>query len=352
MILPGDRLEDARDHLGIIIGVDHDRGTLAGLGIGGQPGVEPLVAPAVAEPQRAPAPFQEHSQAVVVLLLREHLPRHLLRQGLVGPTRQRLLHADGESRQVGRGRPQARGRHLRVDVPFPLHEAPILEVRGRGAFRLLGRQRLFEGAFFHAERPEHGLLHERREWFAGHVDDHLLHDGVAAAGVSPLAAGRHIDPDGPRVGGFHTVQDLHEGGERPGRVVAGEAVDRQPGGMAEESAQGDLLLLGERVLRHFPGDEPGVHVLIEGELALFDQSQRPQARHGLADRTGLEERGGRHRRIAALLRHAIARRLDDLAVLDDGQGEAGDPSLLHLGPDHLVDGVGTGIGRRRSEGAG
>ena len=53
-------------------------------------------------------------------------------------------------------------------------------------------------------------------------------------------------------------------------------MDGQPGGMAEESVQGDFLFLGERVFRHFPGDEPGVHVLIEGELALFDQSDAPR----------------------------------------------------------------------------
>ena len=165
-----------------------------------------------------------------------------------------------------------------------------------------------------------------------------------------MLPGRMSTRIGLRVRGLRAVEHLHERRDRLIRGVAGEAVDRQPRGMAEEAAQGDLLLLGELVLRHLPGDELGIHVLIQGELALFHQSQRPQGRHGLADRTGLEERGGRHRGIPALLRHAIAFRLDDLAVLDDGEGEAGNLSLPHLGPDHVVDGVGRGIGRRRSRG--
>ncbi len=155
---------------------------------------------------------------------------------------------------------------------------------------------------------------------AGHVDDHLLHHRVTAAGITPLAARHEIHPDRLRVRRLRAVEDLHDRRHRVIRGVAGEAVDRQAGGVAEEASQGDLLLPGEFVHRHLPGDEPGIDILIQGQLALLHQPQRPQGRHGLADRAGLEERGGRHRGIPTPLRHAIASRLDDLAVLDDREG--------------------------------
>ena len=72
--------------------------------------------------------------------------------------------------------------------------------------------------------------------------------------------------------------------------VTGKSVNRQAGRMAEEAAEGHLLLLGELVLRHFPGDEFSVYVFIQSELALFHQPQCSQSRHRLADRTGLKER--------------------------------------------------------------
>ena len=56
-------------------------------------------------------------------------------------------------------------------------------------------------------------------------------------------------------------------------------------------------------------------------------SNSAQRRHGLADRSGLKERGGRHRSRPCLLRHAIASGLFDLAVFYDGEGEAGDVPL-------------------------
>src|SRR2546425_7768651 len=52
------------------------------------------------------------------------------------------------------------------------------------------------------------FLHELWERLAGHVDHHLLHHGVATAGISGRAAGNDIDPDRRRVGGLGPIQYL------------------------------------------------------------------------------------------------------------------------------------------------
>ena len=83
-------------------------------------------------------------------------------------------------------------------------------VPGRREPCLVVRERLLERAFLHLERRQHGLLHELWKWFGRHVDDQLLHDGVAAAGVTPSASGPNIDPDRQRVGGLRAVQNLDD----------------------------------------------------------------------------------------------------------------------------------------------
>jgi len=67
--------------------------------------------------------------------------------------------------------------------PFKGFLLPVCPVARK--IRLVVWQWLFKRALLHVERPQHALLHELRKRRAGQVDDQLLHDCVAAAGVTP-----------------------------------------------------------------------------------------------------------------------------------------------------------------------
>src|SRR5262249_36221597 len=139
---------------------------------------------------------------------------------------------------------------------------------GGGPLRQGRREGLREGALFHAEGTEDQLVHQLGERFAGDVDQELLHDGVAAAGVAPLAPGGNVHADRVRIRRLIPVQDLDQGRDRTADLVAGKAVHGETGGVAQDAAEGDRLLLREVVLRHLPAGEGAVDVCVEREAAL------------------------------------------------------------------------------------
>ena len=90
-----------------------------------------------------------------------------------------------------------------------------------------------------------------------------------------------------------------------------------------------------------------VHVLVERERALLDESERAHRRDRLADRASLKER-----RIgdgsAAATGHAVGARLDP-AVLDDRERQPVDLALGHLRLDEGIEIVGWLRGPQRQD---
>ena len=111
MIFLFDRTHYALHGPGIVVRVDHDDHALPGFGVGHQEGVETLVTSAMRKGQRLSAAAKAEAQpAVTALLNRQHLAGHRLRDHRIRFACQRLLDADGETRQIGGRRPQARRR--------------------------------------------------------------------------------------------------------------------------------------------------------------------------------------------------------------------------------------------------
>ena len=85
-----------------------------------------------------------------------------------------------------------------------------------------------------------------------------------------------------------------------------------------------------------PGIQERVDVLVQGQAARVDQTQCSGCRDRFADRPGLEQGGGFHRRLAAPIREAVALLLDEAALFDDRQGQAREVLSLHHGRDGVV----------------
>src|SRR5437867_8724019 len=79
------------------------------------------------------------------------------------------------------------------------------------------------------------------------------------------------------------------------------------------------------------------HPIINADLALFDQQHDPRGKKLFADRTYLVNGVWLGGYVQLDVRQAVAFRLDDLAVLDGGEGDARDMLLLHLGLDVFVN---------------
>jgi hypothetical protein len=215
--------------------------------------------------------------------------------------------------------------YLRVYLPL---ESGLLKDRSA-----CGRKRLLVGAVSHADLVEDCFAHELREGLAGDIHDELLLDRDTAAGVAELCAGDEIHTDGRGVGGWLTVEDLHQRWDRCANFIARESVDGEAGTVAQDAAQRDFLVLVEFVIWNLPGLEFQVHIFVERERSMLHQEECARCGHGLADRPCLEKSVNRHRRIATGFRDSVAFRPGDLEIIDDGDAEAGTLIELH----QLVD---------------
>src|SRR5262249_62282197 len=125
-----------------------------------------------------------------------------------------------------------------------------------------------------------------------------------------------IDDDFRRVRGRDTLQDLDR--RRPWAAcrIAAKAVHGRSGGVTQQLAERDPRLPAA-VRRHLPRREIAVHVGIEIESPALDQPHDSERKYRLADRGGLERRGGRHGIRGSDRAYAKAARPRDLAVVDD-----------------------------------
>lgn len=205
---------------------------------------------------------------------------------------------------------------------------------GRGGFGPeIFRERLFVGAVGHAGGAENEIVEKRGEGFSGDVHEKSLQDDEPAAGIAPKSAGDYVDADGLGVGGFFAVEDLHDGGKRLARGVAGEAVDGEAGVMAEDAADGDFFFFGESVFGDFPSAKLDVDVFIEAELAFLNEAKRGEGGDGLADRSSLEERFGSDRLLGGDVGEAVGASPEDLAAVEKSDADAGNFVVLHAAGD-------------------
>ena len=170
---------------------------------------------------------------------------------------------------------------------------------------------------------------------SGDVGHKRLQDDKTAAGITPESARDDIDADGIGVGGLFAVEDLHDG--RNGFVgsVAGETVDREACAVAEDAADSNFFFFGEIVFGDFPGAELDVDVFVEAELAVLHEAEGGEGGDGFADGGGLEKCVGRDGFFGSDVGETVSFGPDDLAVVEEGDADAGNFVVRHaLGDSH------------------
>jgi hypothetical protein len=152
-VSPPDELEKAPHETGIVVRVDHDRGSLTRLGEGHERRIESLVAAAVAETQGAPAVVEQNPEPARSFLRGEILACHARRDHAVTTARERFLDLDGEAGEISGRRPQPGRGHLGIHVPAAPHGRPVRVIAGSGERRARRGLGLLERAAGHAARP-------------------------------------------------------------------------------------------------------------------------------------------------------------------------------------------------------
>src|SRR5215469_7892048 len=99
--------------------------------------------------------------------------------------------------------------------------------------------------------------------------------------------------------------------------------------MAENSAQRDLLLRSEFILRKLPRGEFIVNVLIEFQFAFLDKRKSAESGDWFADRTRLEESFGCNWTPGFRVRHSVDPRPHDVTMVEEGDADSGHMVVLH-----------------------
>ena len=208
-----------------------------------------------------------------------------------------------------------------------LEDLPLVDHGGRG----------------HAEGTEEALVEKVGVALAAHVlDDHAEQEVAHVAVLEPLARGKAERVLGRRVEELHG-RVVQPRSARPERLE----VFLEPGqsrGVGEQVAHRDRAP-GRGALGQVPEDG-----IVELDLALFHQLHDARRRELLRHRGQLEHGVWRHGHVVVEIGEAVALHLDDGAVPDHREGEPGDPPLLHLGLDVVVDAIrpgGRGHGERQ-----
>ena len=196
---------------------------------------------------------------------------------------QRFRIARGPARWTRARPPRARGEGASDPRPAP-------PPSDRRPPRRPIRADALERAARHSRGCQNGLSKQLGKRPAAGVDEELLNHRVPAAGVSPLARCA-VDTYWGRVRRRHAVEHLTKRRHRHARRVTEEAGKVEPGAVAEQAAQRDRGP-AQSPIRHLPRDEPPVDVVVQPQRAVLDEPHGGHCGYGLADRTGLEQRGG------------------------------------------------------------
>src|SRR6185437_11910598 len=328
-VFAGHRSEDLSDELLALLSVRHDDDALVCIAICLQHGNEPHIHAEVIESRCSAWLLYLEAKSPVVFLPAQHLMCHRLREDFVGAAGVSVLHFDGCKREIGRCRPQAARGHLWNNMKAAGHRFAVSLVSMSRPIAETRRQRLFVGAVRHADRPKHEIVHESGEAFAGSIHHHQLHDHDAAAGVTVNRSWKGRDLNGWRECRPGSAQNLDDGWDWLGRLIAAESVDIRSCRVTEKSAQGDLLILREFILRKLPGDELIIDVLIELEFALLDERESAQSGDRFTDRAGLEKSLGRDGASRLHIGHSIDACPCDATMVKEGDADTGYVIELH-----------------------
>ena len=209
---------------------------------------------------------------------------------------------------------------------MPLHRPrqPLAAVGAGGARGHRFWNRLLEGATGHLERFEHGATHQLRK---GHVGDDIaerkLHQRDGAAGILEGLKRRTGKQHLADVGWRFAVENLHQRRPWRRRIVARESKPIiSAGGVAHERSRRHRYAVLQIRFGHLPRFENLVHVLIESQRPVLDQTHRRHGRDGLADGGGLKQRGGLNRLPGLDVGDAVSLGPVNLEVADDRDADA------------------------------
>src|SRR5215469_11761370 len=99
--------------------------------------------------------------------------------------------------------------------------------------------------------------------------------------------------------------------------------------MAQNSAQRDLLLRREFILRNLPRGELIVNVLIEYQFAFFHECESAESGDRFADRAGLEKSLRRNGASGLYVGHSVGACPRDATMVEEGDADTGYVIVLH-----------------------
>ena len=215
---------------------------------------------------------------------------------------------------------------------------------GRGEVRRVLKLVQCDRAGVHTERREHAGRHEvfpahagdRRDDFAGH------HVHQVVVGELRSKAGRGLQE--PERANDVMASEI---GRRHEHEIAG--AEAEPAAVGQEVA--DREFAGHVRVRHPKVRQVVDHLVVPVELARIDEDRDRGGRERLRVRADRELRIRIDHRGLAELAHAVALRKDELAILDDANGDAGHQEGSHRPVDETVDfGRAQGPARSRRRG--
>ena len=159
---------------------------------------------------------------------------------------ERLLHFDRIAGKVGRRRPEARRRHLRIGMRASFDGLAVGNIRSCRVFTKGGWQRLFVSATRHADGREHGIMQQFRIRLFGKINESLLHDRKTAARILPAFARCRFTANRLGVGRLLAIEHLHQRRHRRAARVTGKAMYVDTRGVRNKSAQRDRLTRSHR----------------------------------------------------------------------------------------------------------
>lgn len=190
------------------------------------------------------------------------------------------------------------------------------------------RRRTGDGAR-KAGRRQHLPAHHVDERLSGGVLHQLLHDLVAAAGVTLDGAGHPIDDDRRRIRRRPAREDRLQVRQGVALGIAGIATNGDAGAMREQLPERDRRGGGERIGLQLPGRQRFVHVPIQIQLPLVDQAQGGDRGQQFGERCRLETRRRVHRGRLAVPGAPQAFRPGHAAILDQRDADSGHMVARH-----------------------
>ena len=219
------------------VGVGHDGGALASVGVHQPERAETHRRTGVAEFSRLARVRNFHAQAPGIGLAAQHPFGRGLAQQRARLAAQRAHQRDGEAGKIRRRRPQAGRGLFRINAPAAGDGRAVGQRSGRGAGAARGVARRQVVTVGHAGGAQHLRAQVVGEGLAGRAFHQVLHQHEAATRIAPARAGRVFHLQARGVCGRRAVEYLAQAGHRRTLVVTLEAGHVDAGRVREQVAQ-------------------------------------------------------------------------------------------------------------------